>query len=104
LALDGVGATKHAFYSNPRKEPWYPLYKRLGGLQVWMGVETRKSVAAMTVKILDQTIENSFTNYTTLSVELLLIITVLTIIILLSNVNEMSVENKIPASSYSSHR
>jgi hypothetical protein len=69
LALDGVGATKHPIYSNPRKEPWYPLCKRLSGLPVWMGVEERKSLAAMRVKILDQTIESSFTNYTTLPAE-----------------------------------
>jgi len=66
LALDEDGATKHPIYSNSKKEPWYPLYKRLGGLPVWLGVEWRKSLAAMKVKIFDQIIESFLTNYTTL--------------------------------------
>jgi hypothetical protein len=37
-ALDGVGGQCHALAAlPPRKEPWYPLYRRLGGLQGWSG-------------------------------------------------------------------
>jgi hypothetical protein len=39
LELDGVGATKRHIYSTTKTEPWYTLYKRLGGLPGWMGVE-----------------------------------------------------------------
>jgi hypothetical protein len=34
-ALDGVGSQRHAPAALPPGNTWYPLYRRLGGLQGW---------------------------------------------------------------------
>jgi hypothetical protein len=67
LAQDVMGGNHHGYAAKgPRKEIWYPVYRRLGGPQGWSGRMWRKFLVTTGVRTQNRPVLSSrYINYAT---------------------------------------